>query len=188
MMAIRTCIRVVLAAFVAGCAAQGPAGPSLPDVPGTLVRTERDVYRATVVPSAVSFSVVATFTNVTRDTLWLHPCVQQRPYPPVVTLERQEAGAWRAVWGPVCTSALMLDPPRLLPGESRTDTVRVWGARTAHTLPDFPAGPVAGAYRLVYGAVYRRWHPLGPGTGTEDALGERVPAGLLASNTFQLQE
>jgi hypothetical protein len=149
-----------------------------------LVRTDRQVYRATVTPGAVEFTVVTTLTNRTRDTLFVHPCQQHPPFPPVVRLERRTGdGEWRTVWGPACFQVLLLEPPRITPGESRTDTIRVFGSLKPNEYPGFPPGPVAGTYRLGYRDVYRTWHARHPDRRRR-SFGELLPDSLLVSNEF----
>lgn len=148
-----------------------------------LIRTEREVYRAKVTPREVELVVVATLTNRTRDTLFLHPCQQQPPFPLKVHLEKRVDSTWRSAWGPVCFNVLILEPPRLAPGQSRTDTIRVWGSLKPHEYPDFAAGPVGGIYRLVYSWVYRTWDP-----HRRPVLGERLADSLLVSNEFRVVE
>jgi hypothetical protein len=158
--------------------------PRLRDPAATqLVRTHQRVYRATVTPAAVDFTVVVTLTNRTRDTLFVHPCQQHPLFPPVVRLERRTGdGEWRTVWGPACFQVLLLEPPRVAPGQSRTDTVRVFGSLKPNEYPGFPAGPVAGTYRLVYGDVYRTWYA--NRRPRPRSLGELLPDSLLVSNEF----
>jgi hypothetical protein len=146
-----------------------------------LIRTEREVYRAAVTPTAVELMVVATFINRTRDTLFIHPCQQQPPFPPKVHLEKRVGGTWRLAWGPVCFHVLMLEPPRLAPGQSRMDTVRIWGSLKPNEYPDFAAGPVGGTYRLVYDWVYRSWDP-----NRRPGLGELLIDAALVSNEFRV--
>ena len=160
--------------------------PLVPD--SHLIRTEAKVYRASVTESAVTLTVVARFINMTPDTLVLHPCRQRPPYPLAVSLERSEGGIWRTVLSPVCTRALMLNPPRLPPGQTRTDTVRLRGFRMPNTAPQFPTGPVAGLYRLAYASVYRRWYPENPPPDARNRLGEPLADSLLVSNTFRVTE
>jgi hypothetical protein len=166
-----------------GCVAPAPPSPA-----GQLVQTEQQVYRATVDQSAVRLTVIATLTNRTPDTLTLHPCAQHPPYPLAVRLDRWEERKWRSVMGPICTLALMKNPPRLAPGRSRTDTVRLWGSRQPNVIPTFPPGPVAGTYRLVYSSVYRTWHPDAIGTDPNDRIGRALPESLLVSNGFRVIE
>jgi hypothetical protein len=166
-----------------GCAAPNPVTPD-----SGLIRTEAGAYRAKVTSSAVTLTVVSTFTNMTPDTLVLHPCAQAPPYPLAVSLQRSEGGVWRTVLSPVCTLALMLNPPRLLPGQARTDTVRLQGLRTPNTFPQFPSGPVAGLYRLAYSSVYRKWYPQNPPPNARNNLGEPLADSLLVSNPFRVTE
>lgn len=191
-MTLRRRLAPVVAAAVAGRGpgSRAPAPAPVRDAAASLVRTDRDVYRATVDSAAVRFTVVVTLANRTADTLTVHPCLQRPPYPPPVSFERLTADGRatqpRAVWSPACTEALMFDPPRLAPGRTRTDTVVAWGSRLPNVLPEFPPGPIEGTYRVVYGDVYRSWHPrsLRP-DGTTD-LGELVPESLLVSPPFRV--
>lgn len=146
------------------------------------IRTDATVYRASVTFTAVELVVVATFTNPTRDTLFLHPCLQQPPFPPKVLLEKWVDGRWRSAWARVCTHVLM-DPLRLAPGKMRTDTVRVWASLRPNEYPDFPPGPVAGTYRLVYDWVYGSWD-----MNTRPELRELLSDSLRASNSFRIVE
>lgn len=136
--------------------------------------------------SSVSMTVVATLTNLTTDTLFIHPCVQSAPYPITATLSRKEPEGWKAVLTPICTLSLMHDPPQLPPGQIRTDTLRFVGWTRANTFPSFPAGPVEGVYRVSYSGVYRSW-PIGASRQRiANEIGEPVPASLLISNTFRV--
>jgi hypothetical protein len=158
-----------------------------PNSGGGLITTESPSYTAVVSPTSVRLTVVAKFSNTTSDKLTLHPCYQHPPYPLAVSLQRYEDGEWHTVLSPVCTLALMLYPPRLSPGESRTDTVHLEGFRAANWYPKFPPGPVAGLYRLAYSDIYRTWNEdhNGPPVGT---LGDPVPPPLLVSNPFRVDE
>jgi len=165
----------------------GAPTPLMPDSTGGLITTDSQSYRAVVSPRSVQLTIVATFTNTTADKLTLHPCSQHPPYPPAVGLQRYEDGEWRTVLSPVCTLALILDPPRLSPGATRTDTVHLEGFRAPNSFPRFPAGPVAGVYRLAYSSVYRTWNADDAGA-TAGGLGEAVPDSLLVSNPFRIEE
>ena len=192
--------RLILFCLAAGMSGCAPSTPRVADTPRSLakvtsgvgeaelVRTDSNHYRATVTADAVTLVVIATFTNRTQDTLVLHPCVQRPPYPLVVRLQREVGGVWRTALGPTCTLALMLNPPRLLPGQARTDTVRLKGWRRPNVMPQFPSGPIGGQYRLAYSDVYRKWYPDGPPPGAKNNLGEPLADSLLVSNPFQIEE
>jgi hypothetical protein len=174
----QTLFLVAIGVITVACAAAArrtPAG-------GPLIRSDRAEYVAVADAEGIGLDVIVTMTNVTVDTLWLHPCVQQPPFPPVVVLDRLEAAAWRPAWGPFCTRALMNPPPRLLPGASRIDTVRVRWSRRERTSPGLPPWPVEGTFRLRYSDVYRRWRG-----GFDTTLEcEPVHDSLLASNVFRI--
>jgi hypothetical protein len=175
-------LSVVLTAAIS-CAAPATIEPE-----SRLIRTEAEAYRARVTPTAVTLTIVSTFTNTTQDTVILHPCAQHPPYPLAVSLQRRENGDWRTVLSPVCTLMLMSNPPRLLPGQARTDTVRLEGSRTPNTFPQFPPGSVAGIYRLAYSSVYRRWYQGNPPPDARNRLGEPLADSLLVSNPFRVTE
>ncbi|MDQ6768953.1 MAG: hypothetical protein M3Z54_03080 [Gemmatimonadota bacterium] len=158
-------------------------------VPKTsLIRTNREEYRAVITSDAITISVIATFTNATRDTLTLHPCSQQPPYPLVVQLDRLQGSQWRIALAPICNDALLLDPPTLMPGQVRVDTLQLRGWRLANTDPTFSPGPLAGQYRLHYYGVYRKWYPRNPPPDAKDQLGEQLDDSLRVSNVFRIME
>jgi hypothetical protein len=162
--------------------------PSLPQPRGGLVRTDAESYRAVVTEAAVELTVVATLTNGTPDKLTLHPCLQRPPYPLNVSLQRYQHGKWTTVLGLMCADVLILDPPRLLPGQSRTDTVRLRGFFAENMDPHFPQGPVTGVYRLIYSDVYRTWNEDSTNPPDRSPLGERLSDSLLVSNPFRVTE
>jgi hypothetical protein len=170
------------------CVAVSCAAQTAVVADSSVIRTDKDLYRAVVTDSTVKLTVVATFTNTTRDTLTLHPCAQTPPYPLTIDLQRKEGEVWRTVVSPICTLVLMLNPPRLLPGQSRTDTLQFSESRLPSMFPRFPAGPVAGLYRLAYFEVYRRWYPENPPPGARGGPGEPLAASLLKSNPFRVIE
>jgi hypothetical protein len=170
-----------LLAVLLGCTPGVPGGAA---PAAGLVRVAQDTVYADVDSSEVSLTIRATLVNRTRDTLWVHPCLQMEPYPPVARLERAEGAGWSLAAPYVCTQALMLDPPRLAPGESRTDTIWIWAPRSG--LLQFAPGPVEGEYRLVYDDVFRRWYGMDAPQGAADGLGERLPTELLTSNPFRV--
>lgn len=153
-----------------------------------LIRTDREEYRPVITSDAITLTVVSTYTNSTPDTITLHPCYQRPPYPLSVELERLEGNEWRPALSSVCTLALMLNPPVLLPGQFRVDTLRLSGSTRPRTVPAFAPGPLTGFYRLHYFSVFRKWHPQSPPAGAKHPLGEELPDSLRVSNVFRIVE
>ena len=142
-----------------------------------LVTTDRASYRARRAGDAIELDIVSTFTNRTADSVYLHPCGQAQPS---FFLEKWVDGAWKPAYSPPCPAMLMLDPPRVAPGASRTDTARVRASTDPNSFPRFE-GPIAGSYRLVYAQAYGSW----PASG---GPGELLPLERRASAAFRIEE
>lgn len=177
---LRPLTPVALGVLLAAASARAPLpAQARPARAPALVRVEPAVYRAAVTADSVTLTVVASLTNHTRDTLWLAPHLQHRPYPPEVELERWDGRRWRAAWGSGRDFGGMgRDAPRLAPGAARVDTIRVWGSRRPATFPAF-WGRVPGTYRLRYRGVYRRF-------SVERQYRDSVGPALLTSNAFRV--
>jgi hypothetical protein len=161
--------------------------PKVPSPSSSLVRVLNESTAAKVDSLSVRITVIATLTNTTGDTLFIHPCYQNPPYPITVTLQRREGNTWQPVLSSVCTLSLMLTPPTLGPGVARTDTLHLVGWRRLNTIPVFPTGPVEGLYRVVYSGIYRKWYA-GRRSAGENQLGEPVNDSMLISNPFRVIE
>ena len=153
--------------------AQPPAPSEAP-----LVTVDRESYTARRATSAIELDIVSTFTNRTADSVWLHPCGQAQPS---FTLEKWVDGAWVPAFSPACTMMLMLDPPTVAPGASRTDTVRVQSYLDANTAPRFSVEPIPGSYRLVYAQAYGSWK-------ANEGPGELLPLAQRVSAPFRIVE
>ncbi len=154
-----------------GNAAPSPASPS--------ITTDRQSYRPRRAADALELDIVTTFTNRTSDTVRLHPCGNSSQ--PSFSLEKWVDGAWKPAYGQACPAILMLDPPKVAPGASRTDTARVRAMLAADAMPRFEADPIAGEYRVVYAQAYGSWRP-------NEGPGELLPAEQRVSNTFRIEE
>jgi hypothetical protein len=188
---LRQCIACI--AIAASCTsagkeygAKGSPPESQPDSTRVVIRTDSSEYHPVIENQEIILNVVASLTNNTPDTLTLHPCYQQPPYPLSVGLDRLQGNEWHSALVPICTTALMLDPPRVLPGATRIDTLHLRGSTRPNTLPAFAAGPLEGFYRLHYYSVYRKWYPRNPPIGSRDRLGEQVSEPARVSNVFRL--
>lgn len=144
----------------------------------TLITTDRESYRVRRTADAVELDIVTTFTNRTSDTVRLHPCGTSQPS---FVLEKSIGGAWTPAYRQACTMMLMLDPPKVAPGASRTDTARVRAMLAPNAMPRFEAEPIAGRYRVVYAQAYRTWIP-------NEGPGELLPLEQRVSNTFVIEE
>ena len=143
-----------------------------------LVTIDRTIYHARRVGQAIELDIVSTFTNRTADTVYLHPCGRSQPS---FVLEKWVDGAWTAAYNPPCPAMLMLDPPGVAPGASRTDTARVRASTAANSFPRFELAPLAGSYRLVYAQAYGSW----PASG---GPGELLPLERRVSAAFRIEE
>lgn len=184
---------IVTLLLVSGCARQGdeqagdrPADTSVsqqsgrPPAPSEapLVTTDRDSYTVRRSQDAIVLDIVSTFTNSTADTVYLHPCGRSQPS---FYLEKWVSNAWRAAYSPPCPMILMLDPPRVAPGASRTDTARVRASLAPNTAPRFEMDPASGTYRLIYAQAYQSWQ-------TNQGPGELLPLAKRVSAAFQIEE
>jgi hypothetical protein len=156
-----------------------PAGDAPPSPASPLITTDRESYRVRRTANAIETDIVTTFTNRTSDTVRLHPCGSSSQ--PSFMLEKWTDGAWKAAYSQPCPAILMLDPPKVAPGASRTDTARVRAMLAANAMPRFETEPVGGSYRVVYAQAYRSWR-------SNEGPGELLPLEQRVSNTFRIEE
>ena len=97
---------------------------------------------------SVAGTIVATYTNLTKNPVYLGLCGRTWPD---FKLDRDAAGRWVPGYEPVCM--LSSDPPlEVRPGESRTDTLPLWDSRLPHAYHRFQSPEITGTYRIVYTA------------------------------------
>lgn len=156
-----------------------PVANAAPSPSSPFITTDQRSYRPRRTAEALELDIVTTFTNRTTDTVRLHPC--GRSSQPAFSLEKWVDGAWRPAYAQACAAILMLDPPKVAPGASRTDTARVRAMLRANAMPRFETDPIAGEYRLVYAQAYGSWHP-------NEGGGELLPLEQRVSNTFRIDE
>jgi hypothetical protein len=82
---------------------------------------------------------------------------------------------------PPCPAILMLDPPRVAPGASRTDTAHVQASIAPNAAPRFEMEPVDGTYRVVYAQAYGSWR-------VNQGPGELLPVERRTSAPFRIEE
>jgi hypothetical protein len=181
----RLCRVTAAGLLAAGIACAPPAGQPAPAEPAQtlspaqmLVTVDRDTYRVERTADALHLTIVSTFTNRTAATVYLHPCGRSQP---AFTLERLVSGEWRPAYSPPCPALLMLDPPRVASGASRTDTALVHAALTPNTEPRFLQQPIDGTYRMVYAQAYGSWVP-------NQGPGELLPLERRISGPFRIVE
>ena len=156
--------RVLLAfgaPFATACAAailskRAPMAEDSPPQVRGLLQSDRDSYMLMRSPESLITTIVATFTNRTRDTLLVENCSTGDP--PPFSLERWTNREWRAAYTPVCAGLKRLDPRGLFPGEHRTDTlsIRAWLREDTH--PRWVTDSVPGWYRIHYWNARRGPH------------------------------
>lgn len=160
-------------------AGETPVGNAAPSPATPLITTDQQSYRPRRTADALELDIATTFTNRTSDTVRLHPCGSSSQ--PSFSLEKWADGVWKPAYGQACPAILMLDPPKVAPGASRTDTARVRAMLAANAMPRFEADPIAGEYRVVYAQAYGSWRP-------NEGPGELLPLEQRVSNTFRIDE
>lgn len=160
-------------------AGETPVGSAAPSPSSPSITTDQQSYRARRTADALELDIVTTFTNRTSDTVRLHPCGNTSQ--PSFSLEKWVDGAWKPAYGQACPAILMLDPPKVAPGASRTDTARVRAMSAANAMPRFEVDPIAGEYRVVYAQAYGSWRP-------NEGPGELLPLDQRVSNTFRIED
>ena len=160
-------------------AGETPVGSAAPSPSSPSIATDRQSYGLRRTADALELDIVTTFTNRTSDTVRLHPCGSTSQ--PAFSLEKWVDGAWRPAYSQACPAILMLDPPKVAPGASRTDTARVRAMLAVNAMPRFEADPIAGEYRVVYAQAYASWRP-------NEGPGELLPLDQRVSNTFRIED
>jgi hypothetical protein len=163
------CFLVVLASLL-GC--DSPLGVTVE--PAALMVTDSAAY--TVDRGLQSFAVAIryVYSNRTGDAVLLSNCSGYTG----PSLEKLIDGSWAPAWSPMeqlCASA----PIEIAEGTQYHDKLCIVAFDAESTAnPKFLAGPVDGAYRLVWHRA--RWRSKGSG--------ESMPIALRGSNTFRLIE
>ncbi|HEY8469136.1 MAG TPA: hypothetical protein VIL18_05815 [Longimicrobiales bacterium] len=161
---------IAFAALTLGCADE----PLIPQR-GELApfQTDRLAYEAAVSDGMVRLEVTVTFTNRSGEARYIARCTQESL---AFSLEKYVPGGWVHAYSPGCPR-IFLEPIRVPPGASHTETVRIVGLHSGDSGPDFET-PVSRVYRLV-SWVYRSW-------SMQDG-GELLPEEARMSNLFEIR-
>jgi len=164
---------LLVGAFIAasGCGILDPSGRPL-------LMTDRDRYIAHPVAGSgqstlYSFTLIARFTNTTRQPLYLGRCSPNSPHPKwfVVLADLKDDSGYGPAWACGGHDQHL----RLGPGASRTDTLEILGPTTFDHFSGVPLGAIEGQMRLGY--------ELRTGTGDVACI-QPPPQGL--SHTFSV--
>lgn len=151
-----------------------------PDRASEPVQTDRTRYTATPTGDAApgfveyEFTIVATFTNPTDDTVYLGRCFPDSPGPvygvDLVSPEDEWGAAYSRFWGCVGHDQQFA----VAPGAARVDTLRISG----------PTAWQGGAYLGLLEGLFRLRYSVrtGPGDGAPEA-----PDDLESSNVFEVR-
>jgi hypothetical protein len=144
--------------------------PAAPGSDQPLVRTSAPEYTVAANGVVLHAAIVATFTNRTRHPVYFDHC-----QPLALRLEVRRPGddVWVRAYDPVVACPGVTDTRKLDAGDSRTDTLHVFGCLDQSCSPDFELVD-EGEYRVVYGAAAER------------DLSEPLPIGDRVSNTFRI--
>jgi hypothetical protein len=164
----------------AGCDAMvgvSPRGHDPFDLNREFLQTDSAVYHVVATDRGHEFQVALSYTNATRDRVYVGTC--HRPDPPV--LQKLEEGVWVTAWAPPVLSCL--GPPLVIESSQVHEfDLHVVGYTRPSTYPRFLISPISGTYRFVW-RVLGTWTPDGPG-----GLGQELPLEQRISNTFQIKE
>ena len=143
---------------------------------GSAIVTDTSSYLFTSSETGLTGQIAFDFTNVTRRTISLVNCLGGYR----LWLEKQMESDWTRAWSPAQLGCL--GPPIVLhPGETRPDTLRIFGGRPGtNRFPRFTVDEVEGTYRLVIGAAY--WNYSHEGS----SFGQPVPLQYTVSNPFEI--
>lgn len=143
-------------------------------MPSASIRLDRTAYAVVETgPLRVpGVTIVATYTNHSSEAVYLATCDKRAPR---WRLEKRTPAGWVPAYEPACTLVAPDVPPRLLPGDVRTDTL----VATHHAagVPRF-AGEIPGTYRLVYHVF----------SEAGDPAGSQIPLPARASAGFEIRE
>ncbi len=134
---------------------------NVPLDPATPVVTDRARYSLSETKQGEAIRIVSTYRNRTGGTVYLMPCGYR---PPRWRLEKQVDGTWVEAYAHACTAVGVERSFPVAPGESRTDTLRVYAGLGTRV---FQLEPIPGTYRVVY-RIYEAW----PITANSRALPE----------------
>jgi hypothetical protein len=169
------CARSTPAAEKVASRGQLPPSESYSTVP--FLRTSDTAYVVRARPEVYEVDIPVSYTNRTRDTVWLLGCsfsLERREVPAAAV---SAASGWRGAYSPVCIASALSRTP-VAPGASLALTLGARGRRSPRARPRF-VGTVPGTYRAAL-FVYRAPNVYDP--ADLRPLTERV------SNLFRLDE
>lgn len=143
-LAVKTCMVACAALVLDSClSSTDPAGRSV-------IFTDQPSYAAQRVPGTgvYSFTVVATYFNQTRDTVYLETCAPDAPHPQfgVITESGVPADGYDPAWACVGHDGQIA----VAAGTSRTDSLKITGPVTWDGRTGAATGSLDGVFRLSY--------------------------------------
>ena len=118
------------------------------------LRLDRSEYSASCIKGtgntcSYAFTVVATYENSTRDTLYLSRCYPSDPTP-MYGVETIDDTAGDAAYDPVWACVGHDFPIVIAPHAARVDTLRIEGPNSWDGKTNAPMGKFEGEFRLLY--------------------------------------
>jgi len=164
---------IIAAAFFAVAACSSSTAPS---VSGAIL-TDEPAYSARLVQGTgdYSFTVIATYFNHSRDTVFLETCGPDSPRPEfgvITAAAGSSADGYNPAWACVAHDKQIA----VAGGTSRIDTLSIRGPVMRDGYTNEPVGALDGTFRVVYTVRSCR----GPN-------GCAVPSSVARSNTFQVK-
>jgi hypothetical protein len=131
------------------------------------IQTDKKVYKVTVTPQSVKFTINYTYVNRTAGAVFLPVC--RSPYRPVI--EKKNEGRWEPVFQPIELMCAQR-PVRIEPGGKYRETFKVEAflpGNNMHPKFEVDVREIEGVYRLVH-LFSRHDQPAGSPLPLEDRI------------------
>ncbi len=168
---------LVLLVFLLEACRPEPVVPQLPVDEDAPITTDRERYTPDDFGDYVRYTVTATYSNTTDESVYLIPCGFE---PPVYSLERFDGNTWRKSGYSLACPAVLAPSVEVASGTSLSATLQLDAFRLPNSYPQLGSDLMPGVHRLVFAI-----------TASVDDEGfandELLPLEQRVSNAFELQ-
>lgn len=114
------------------------------------IATDRERYTPEDFGDYVTYTVRASYTNTTGESVYLAPCGYE---PPLYGLERFDGDAWRTSGYGIACPAVPAPAVEVAPGGTFDTTIEIAASRAPNAFPQFGTDLVPGVHRFVFAVV-----------------------------------